>query len=82
MTWQAKDIPDADFLGIVEDINIKEHRWAFTWDMEAAMPEVPPKVLLAKARSLIKRGLMDGCPCGCRGDFDVTGTYSTGAARP
>lgn len=71
MTWQAKDIPDADFLAIVEDINIKEHRWAFMWDMEAAFPEVPPKVVLAKARSLIKRKLMDGCPCGCRGDFEV-----------
>lgn len=33
-------------------------------------PEVPQKVVLAKARKLIKRGLVSGCACGCRGDFE------------
>lgn len=33
-------------------------------------PHMPPKVVLAKARKLINRKLMDGCPCGCRGDFE------------
>ena len=32
---------------------------------------MPDKVVLAKARKLIKRGLVDGCACGCRGDFTV-----------
>lgn len=32
---------------------------------------VPPKVLLAKAKRLIRRRLIDGCTCGCRGDFRV-----------
>lgn len=30
---------------------------------------VPSKVILTKARKLIKRGLVDGCACGCRGDL-------------
>lgn len=32
-------------------------------------PDVPPKVVLAKAKRLIARRLIDGCSCGCRGDF-------------
>lgn len=38
-----------------------------------AMPAgTPDKVVLAKMRRLIDRGLVDGCPCGCRGDFELT----------
>lgn len=32
---------------------------------------VPPKVLLAKAKRMIRRGLIAGCACGCRGDWEV-----------
>lgn len=32
---------------------------------------VPYKVVEAKARRLIRRGLLTGCTCGCRGDFEV-----------
>lgn len=35
-------------------------------------PGYPEKVVLAKARKLIRRGLLDGCYCGCRGDFELT----------
>lgn len=45
-------------------------RWATVWDMEERLG-APTKIVLAKARSLIRRGLMDGCACGCRGDFEV-----------
>ncbi len=30
------------------------------------------KLILAKMKQLIKRGLVDGCACGCRGDFEIT----------
>jgi hypothetical protein len=39
------------------------------------MPEAArdqDNLLLAKMRSLLKRGLVDGCCCGCRGDFELT----------
>ena len=48
-------------------------RWCLTFDLEERLPDVPPKVILAKCRSLIKRGKMHGCPCGCRGDFRIPG---------
>lgn len=36
----------------------------------------PWRLVLAKARKLIDRGAMDGCPCGCRGDFEIPGDRS------
>jgi len=32
-------------------------------------PAIPPKLVLAKARRLVRRRLLEGCYCGCRGDF-------------
>lgn len=46
-------------------------RWVFTWDLAESFG-VPVKVIRAKMRRLIKRGFVDGCGCGCRGDFYVT----------
>ncbi len=36
------------------------------------MPIFPEEVILSKARRLIARGLLTGCDCGCRGDFELT----------
>lgn len=42
-------------------------------DVYYAMPEnTPHKLALAKMKNLHKRGLVGGCPCGCRGDFEIT----------
>lgn len=32
-------------------------------------PQMPAKLVLSKARNLIRKKLLDGCGCGCRGDF-------------
>lgn len=61
---QAKDISD---LEILSQLSSLESRPRFKW-----LPHLPPKVLLAKMKSLIKRGLVSGCACGCRGDFLLT----------
>jgi hypothetical protein len=38
-----------------------------------AMPEgTPSKLALAKMRTMIRRGFVSGCACGCRGDFEIT----------
>jgi len=57
----------------LEPQTISGPRWCLTFDLEERMPDVPPKVILAKCRSLIKRRLMHGCDCGCRGDFYLDG---------
>jgi hypothetical protein len=82
---QAKDIADETFLEAVRFYNDGEaaeqvhvfagftfrstKRWALVWDLQGIGPE---KVIRAKVRKLIGRGLLDGCPCGCRGDFEIT----------
>lgn len=63
---QAKDVPDAVFLdrpatGGTDSL----------FAVRDAHPEFPPKVLRAKMASLVRRGLIKGCACGCRGDFTI-----------
>lgn len=85
----ARDIPDALFLDAIRAARGAHGvpRWATRWDVEAALgglplprdfavqdvPGVPSKVVLAKAKRLINRKVIDGCPCGCRGDFEIPG---------
>jgi predicted transcriptional regulator len=30
------------------------------------------KIIIQKMAKLIKRGLVSGCGCGCRGDYEIT----------
>lgn len=47
--------------------DVAKHDGARTrWDYD----ELPLKVVLAKAKALIRRHLVTGCACGCRGDFN------------
>ena len=58
------------------------HETLANWmDIADRLPEYPPKVVIAKCRSLIKRGLMHGCTCGCRGDFYLCGDQVFDNAR-
>lgn len=82
----ARDIPAHVFLGAVQRAaEVRGFQWATRWDVAAVLgrredlipaaepvPGVPDKVVLAKARRLIRRGLIGGCACGCRGDFYLT----------
>ncbi len=46
--------------------------WVNRGDLDYVMPMFPPAVILSKASRLMGRGLMGGCDCGCRGDFELT----------
>lgn len=62
-----------------KDVNASQVLWAVAATMKgigasrrdvgAFFPDVPEKVLLAKLRRLIRAGKLNGCDCGCRGDF-------------
>jgi hypothetical protein len=83
---QCKDIPDRPVLQFLVDrpwSDIRNATWFATATeahgdygansvLLAMPPNTPEKLALAKMRSLIRRGLVDGCPCGCRGDFEIT----------
>ena len=69
---QCKDIPDGPIL----DFFAKDAgKWRTHWDgFDNSVPRhlfrfAPEKLVRAKLRRLLERGLIDGCPCGCRGDW-------------
>ena len=78
---QCKDIPDEPvlrFLAVHGGIGCTLWRNEDGTPMNArsaiqAMPDgVPWKLANAKMAMLMRRGLVDGCPCGCRGDWELT----------
>lgn len=76
---QAKHIADTEFLALVANAQLANggHR-VFWWDINPyfELHGFPWGVVVAKARSLIKRGLLGGCVHNgkgqCRGDLEVT----------
>lgn len=73
---QCKDIPDRPILELLAKKPSEPHGWVkeHPHDVSAAFPEgTPDKLKLAKMGMLIRRGLVSGCACGCRGDFCITG---------
>lgn len=83
-TRQAKcaDIPDLTVLRAIDRISREpwwdgepptgRSRWVMRWDLNGAFPAVPPRLMWAKCARLIRRGLLTGCSCGCRGDYELT----------
>lgn len=49
-----------------------EEEWSIVSIFKCLPPNTPRKVMLAKMRAVIDKGLADGCACGCRGDFEIT----------
>lgn len=76
---QCKDIPDKPILKFL--VMLKEQQLFGTWfgpyhfpnSVGKSMPEdTPRKLILAKMKQMIHRGVVNGCSCGCRGDFEIT----------
>lgn len=69
---KASDIPDADAIRAVWEVSDGGEHWAMAWLVDEKFPDMPAKVVQAKLSKLMGRGLLDGCDCGCRGDFHLT----------
>jgi len=79
---KCKDIPDIPILEFLS--KFEEGMWCNWYEIEPgkswssrsvrnAMPkDTPAKLVLAKMRMLMRRELVQGCGCGCRGDFEIT----------
>jgi hypothetical protein len=48
------------------------HGYSMPTVQDAMPPGTPLKLQLAKMRQLHRRGFVGGCPCGCRGDWEIT----------
>lgn len=75
---QAKDVPEQVILDVLRSApgawwtSWPGHGWKYS--LPNAAPElgaVPWKVLNAKLDGMQRRGLIDGCSCGCRGDWHI-----------
>lgn len=72
---QCKNIPDLPVLEMLAKNPGQWHNWYFRdqFNVASAMPAgIHEKLILGKMRMLMRRGLVDGCDCGCRGDFVIT----------
>ena len=72
---KCKDIPDRPILEFLAQRQGIQNTWflGYEGDVRIAMPkDTPDKLILGKMRILIRSGLVDGCACGCRGDFEIT----------
>lgn len=76
MKLQCKDIPEEPILYFLDSLNGAWANWYFDDDRDVrrhAMPAgLPDKLVVAKMAQMIRKGLVDGCPCGCRGDYVIT----------
>jgi hypothetical protein len=68
----AKQIPDLEILRVVSEVKQPGTSWCMFSMVCAAFPLFCEKVVRAKLHALIRRKLIVGCVCGCRGDFEVT----------
>jgi len=93
--WESKGVTADRPLGTDNPYWIGASRWDIAcvleghpeWCGQAEATDdesvtIPEKVVLAKAKRLIRRGLIDGCGCGCRGDFQIRPAPQTGAPAP
>ena len=73
---QCKHIPELPILEFLHDRMLRGEGWAYWYqgfDNSIPVPEgIPDKLIVAKMAQMIAKGLVDGCPCGCRGDYAIT----------
>jgi len=68
---KASDIPNDDIL-----MAIRKHMrpiGSSIWDIFSEFPSFPEKVIRAKLDKMVRRNVLGGCCCGCRGDFTIIG---------
>lgn len=73
---QCKNIADEPILRfLLKHKGVWCNWWPLPYEtsvLNAVPADLPPKLVHAKMKMLMRRGLVTGCPCGCRGDFEIT----------
>lgn len=75
---QCKDVPDLPILEFLYQRKLEGKMWCCWFDgfensIGQAMPlDTCDKIKITKMANLIRRGLVSGCGCGCRGDYEIT----------
>ena len=73
---QAKHIPERPILEWLKhraDNGLLWGTWSRGYENSVPVPaDVPDKVIVAKMSQMIRKGLVNGCGCGCLGDYVIT----------
>lgn len=86
MKMQCKDIPEKPILQFLDDLLfLSRDKYSigfngtatqfseFDNSIHKAFPSgCNNNLIKAKMGQMIKKGLVDGCNCGCRGDYEIT----------
>jgi hypothetical protein len=74
----ARDISDATIVDAVKTTRGRNGvpEWATTWDVLEHLSHIPPKIVMRKLQSCIRRGIIGGHACSVsypyyRGDFEL-----------
>lgn len=71
MKLQAKDIPEDHILSVIDAVS--GPYGVSLWHIQDPLKErygYPPKVVLARLRSMVNRGILSAqCTCGCKGPY-------------
>jgi hypothetical protein len=71
----CKDVPTLPVLKFLAQRPGVWHNWfsGHKLAVQNGMPAgIPDKLAHAKMNALIRNGLVKGCTCGCRGDYEIT----------
>ncbi len=74
---KCSDIPDLPILEVMYLNGTPYSGWNFFFEdsdsteLSKHLRKYPYKLAMAKLRSMMKRGLIEGCACGCRGDWEL-----------
>ena len=67
-------ISDVEWVRAIAELREPMRNWGYygvmVWDLAERL-NIHPNRVRSKARRAAKRGLSDGCTCGCRGDFKL-----------
>ena len=76
---KAADISDDALLAAIRATRGRNGvpKWATIWDVQDELAPFHKKVVRAKVASAIRRGLIKGCTCGCRGDLEIPGEVAS-----
>lgn len=70
----SSSITDAELVRAIVALRVKNlsggYYWVMIWDL-AEWFDIHPNRIRSKVRRAHRRGLVDGCICGCRGDFEL-----------
>lgn len=70
---KCKDIADEPLLRFVATKQAEKGGWVNRWDFVGTpYADLPDNLFRAKMGKLIGRGLITGCTCPCRGDWEMT----------